>query len=422
MVCSGPALRGSCQRRPPGCRWKPGRLASRPFMRSRTLPIALLALAVLAVLVATLSPGVADTAPPGCPLCVDNLVADALTNVILFLPVGIAAKLLGWRWRHLLIAGACLSAGIEFLQVYIPGRHGTVVDILCNVAGVAAGGGLVGSAGYWLRPPDERAGRLAFAAGLAAAAMFALTAYLLQPAFPQTQYYGQWTAIFPGLGAYRGTVLEASLDGLRLPTGRLADSDTVRELLMAGATLRVRAVAGPPVEGLAPIVSIADELHRRVLLVGASSDDIILQFRRRASALRLSQPSLRIVGALQPVAPGDTVEIAVRGIPGAYCIEISGHATCPESPTVGVGWTLLAYPGELPTPARTGLRLLWVAGLIAPFGLWARSGRISAAGALVIVGGLLLVPALTQLAPSGPAEYVGAAIGFVAGRIIRRIG
>jgi VanZ family protein len=72
---------------------------------------------------------------------------DALLNVLLFVPLGfgLAEKLRG-RGKpraatvaQVLVVGALLSYGIEFLQIYIPGRDSRWEDVLTNSTGAAVG-------------------------------------------------------------------------------------------------------------------------------------------------------------------------------------------------------------------------------------------------------------------------------------------
>ncbi|HKI53123.1 MAG TPA: VanZ family protein [Anaerolineales bacterium] len=66
---------------------------------------------------------------------------NALANIILFLPIGFFYKLTG-RGRGALILGASLSFGIETLQLFIPARTASTLDILMNTLGAGLGAGL----------------------------------------------------------------------------------------------------------------------------------------------------------------------------------------------------------------------------------------------------------------------------------------
>jgi len=74
------------------------------------------------------------------------LLRDAFLNIVIYAPVGGLAFL--WLERRhsraLALAagvalGAALSAAMELLQVYVPGRDTSLADVLCNTAGALAG-------------------------------------------------------------------------------------------------------------------------------------------------------------------------------------------------------------------------------------------------------------------------------------------
>src|SRR5574341_441958 len=235
-----------------------------PTAMLRFPPRALLALVLLAILGATLYPAFGDEAEPltWCILCGEHGASDAITNLMLFLPLGAALSLCGWRSRWAVLGAALLSAGIECTQLIIPGRDPSIGDVLFNTAGGAAGVGLLRTSGVWLRPTAIRARGLLAAATLAALACFTATGYVLLPDLPDARYFGQWTPNLGHLVWYRARVLSAALDGLPLPPHRLSDSGAVRRLLLEGADLRVRAVAGPPTGGIASLSRTCAFLER----------------------------------------------------------------------------------------------------------------------------------------------------------------
>lgn len=67
---------------------------------------------------------------------------DALSNVLLFLPVGFLYRLGQGKLRGAILLGAVISAGIETGQFFIPGRSPSVVDISMNTLGSGLGAGL----------------------------------------------------------------------------------------------------------------------------------------------------------------------------------------------------------------------------------------------------------------------------------------
>lgn len=142
---------------------------------------------VLAILSATVLPSSNGLLRPFsyCFACDFRWLADALLNVGLFLPFGLAG---GWRgksfWK-VMIAGALLSTTIELLQLLVPGRDPELRDILANTAGAALGAALVYRPRAWLFPSARRAAWLVGATTLALFAVVACTALLLAPAQAQ---------------------------------------------------------------------------------------------------------------------------------------------------------------------------------------------------------------------------------------------
>ena len=100
---------------------------------------------VLLVLAATLLPGNAiepGQAPPRwCLACGGLWVMDAVSNVLLFAPLGAALAGLRVRWPWALLMGAALSLTVETLQSLgiPPGRSAALADLVANTAGTAVG-------------------------------------------------------------------------------------------------------------------------------------------------------------------------------------------------------------------------------------------------------------------------------------------
>src|SRR5690606_4421571 len=111
----------------------------RSLSASRTAVVAGLLLgAITFVMIATLTP-VASTAADSslCLLsCGPRASADAVANLILFVPLGFALGLAGWRPRRVAMTGAAGSLLIELAQFsLIAGRDASLADVLSNAAG-----------------------------------------------------------------------------------------------------------------------------------------------------------------------------------------------------------------------------------------------------------------------------------------------
>ena len=383
---------------------------------------ALLALAGLAILVATLKP---DEANAGlgvsvwCVYCDAGATSDMLVNLLLFLPLGAAIQLNGWRGWPAWVAPALLSAGVETAQFFIPGRGPSLGDLIFNTSGAAAGIALVRTAPWWLRPPPRpRRFLLAMAAALPVGA-WALVGCLSGPDFPRSAYFGQWTPFLANLEWYRGRVTGASLGPIQLPTHRLEDSDQARRLLLNGERLEIRAVAGPRTTALAPLLSIADDSLREILIIGPDRDDLVLRYRTRGRSLRLDQPDLRFPGVMRGIERGDTLSVALWRDAQGYCLQLNDGRRCGLRYAAGNAWAFLMYPESLPRWLMRLLTFGWVAALLIPLGLWIRPRALDTGWAALALMGSALVPQWVGLAPFGPEAWLSAAVGLGVGVAIQ---
>lgn len=372
----------------------------------------MLTLSVGAILLLTLFPVYGGNTPNTvwCLICGDRGAADAINNVLLFLPLGFSAAQLTRRRRPIILGAALLSACVEAAQLVIPGRDTNPSDFLYNTLGAAAGIAAAALLARCVAAAPRAAARASLVAACCAALVVAATGWLLGPAFPSGWYFGQWTADLRHLERYEGRLLEASVGDEPLGSG-LIRTDLVREHFTRGEPLRLLVVAGPAPRRLAPIFSVFDGYQRRILLLGADGPDLVFEARTRAGAARMDEPSSRIPGALAAVAPGDTLRLGVSRESGRYCVSVSAEAHCFPLPGPVAGWRVL-YGLEGADPAfRRGVDLLWAALLVLPVGLCLRRRRESAVAMVVVVLALLALPHLVGLRPAGAMELAAAALG-----------
>jgi VanZ family protein len=386
----------------------------------RRLPLAAVALVVAVILALTLLPSEEEKLAPmlSCLLCGERGLADVILNVLLFVPFGVALELRGERLLRASLVAAALSAGIEFAQLFVPGRDTSLSDVLSNTAGAAAGWLLVYRG---LRVVDVSAPtplRAVIVAASLPALAVAATAILLRPALPRSTYFGQWTPNLGHLEWYPGRVLHASLGPLALPSGHLDNSDSVRALLLAGAPLTVRATGAPLVSGLAPLVSVADWESREIVLLGVSRNDLVFRYRTRAAAVRLNQPDLVASGVVRSLRRRDTLVVAAWREPAGYCLAFNEARTCRLNFSAGRGWALLLYPSTWPLSLKHLMDAGWVAVLFVPIGFSAVSRRpVWWGGALGV--SFWVLPALLGVAPTSWDEWLGAALGIGIGARLR---
>ena len=386
--------------RRPGPAWRPAALVA------WAAALAALTLAPLPAL-----EGVEDVSTY-CLVCGGRGASDAILNVVLFLPLGLLAR--GRSLARMVALGALLSAGIEGVQLLLPGRYPTLGDVVWNASGAGLGQLLRRHARAWLTPPAWAGSAAAAALGLGLLA----GGWLLGPSWPRERYWGQWTAELGSMPQYRGTLLEASLGPLDVPPGRFPDGGDPRSILSGPFELRGLVVKGPPPPSLSPIVSIYDGVQREVVLLGADGEDLVWRERTRAAVARLDQPDLRLPGALAGVRVGDTVRLAVSRDGGERCLAAGERLRCGLGFTPGRTWSLLLWLDAAPERAWRVLDALWLALLLGPTGFLTRRGRrwgdVALAGA-----GLALAVGVTRLVAPPPLELLGALAGLGAGAWLR---
>ena len=380
---------------------------------------------VAAILAATLVPVAGGKPEPwlGCVVCGDRGIADVLVNVLLFLPFGAALAAAGVPLSRCVLAGALVSAGVEFAQLYVPGRDPNLGDVVANTLGSGLGVVLVATAPRWILPAGALGTRLSRTAALAAAALCYVTGWLLSPVLPPFPYLALWTPNLGYLEWYRGRVRDVTLGNAFLPPGLVVNSAAVRELLLAspGPSLHVRAVAGPPTVALGGLLVIDDQRQREVLLLGPDRNDLVFRYRTRAVALhlRLDAPDIRFSNALRSVATGDTLAITVRGSRGQYTMSANGSRAEGLGFTVASGWGLLLYPQALPAWFKTLCSVVWLTALWAPAGFWARTRGDAWVMAAGMAAGLLGAPTVTPLCPTPLLQWAAAGVGGLAGVGVR---
>jgi VanZ family protein len=391
-------------------------------MNSRRLALAAALLAAAAILSATLVPDRSITAEQLAHAARrSGLLADFLRNVILFAPLGASLAWSGIRPRRALLAGALLSAGIELSQIAIPSRDPSVRDFAANVAGVALALALFRSAPEWLHPSPAHARTLEACTG--AAVVFALvgTGFLLAPAPTAAIFYGHRTpSSLAHLAPYGGSVRDASIDGIEIPHGPIADSAGVGARLLGDYTLRIDALAGPPPDRLAAFVLITDADQNEILLLGPDGDDLVYRYRARGQRVGLEPARARLPHSLAGIEPGAPLALSVSRARADLCIAVDGTAECGHGPTAGDGWRLVVPDWRILARARAVLETSWLAALFAPLGFWARRNAATATAWAASAAALVLVPAVLPLRPTPLTQVAEAGLGVGLGLAARR--
>lgn len=360
--------------------------------------------------------------PRLCAICGSRGTADAILNVVLFLPLGLV---LGGRRRAAVTAlmiGAAIAVGIELAQTALPGRHPSLADVALNATGAALGTFVHSLVAGRISGGVQVGGRLW---GGVVGASFVIGGILMTPWPTDDDYWGQWMPDLGSMPQYRGSVLQAELNGRPLPSRRIPEEDPHRELLADDWKLSGHIVTGPDPAGVSPILSIYDGHQREVLLVGAHRDALVFRERTLGGALRFDSPDVRVPGAFAPFDPGDSTTIGASRSAGTTCLRLGTTEECGVGITPGRTWGLLLYVEGPREGFREIVDLLWLCGLFLPIGFFARRAGDLVAGVLLGLGGLVLAVAVTPLVV-GPwyelaACLVGAGSGWGGCRVLAAV-
>ncbi|MBK6420774.1 MAG: VanZ family protein [Gemmatimonadetes bacterium] len=356
--------------------------------------------------------------------CDDYGLRDAVLNIALFVPLGLGLSGLV-RARMALLFAALTTVAVEFTQYHwLLGRDASLRDILTNTFGGALGLWIAGQWRGLVLPAPRRAAALAAIAGAAWATTVAGTALLLQPSLPTSVYWGQWAPELGQFAPWGGAVLAAAVRGLPLPPGRLVNSADVRELLLQDSVLVVARIVASPDARFCPIVSIFDSEQREIFVLGQRRGEFFFRMRTGLNAIELGELTALLPAPEIPGAPGDSLTVRGGVVHGAWYVAVASATARVERWIpfeAGLLWgSLIPYHPVL-GPLAALWSGLWLGALLFPAGYWAGRGRIP--GLLVAglaVGMLWLAGHLAGLAPPPAAEWVGTAVGGLAGTGVGR--
>ncbi|MHB1170402.1 MAG: VanZ family protein [Longimicrobiales bacterium] len=376
-------------------------------------------LGVAAISVATLTPtgGVGGSTSKICLICHSRGMADFLSNIILFAPLGLGLALRRVSLLRTALAAFSFSLAIELMQLQvIAGRDSNLGDVVANSLGGITGWWLGRTRGWWL--PREH-GSLRRTVALAAAALGVLLGglSLLVPAPPPTTYYMQWTADLGALAHYDGEVLESGLGPIELHGAQRIDTDDRFRALLVEPDWRVRFVAGDAPPSLAPIVSIYDGLQQEVALLGARNTSVVYRQRLRAGELRFDEPDLRGYFLLAGLQPGDTASLMLRATRSDVCIGVNSQEHCTHGYTVGDTWALLMFPDRWGRVVRATMSFVWLFAAFVPAGFVAYRTTSAIIGGALAFTTLLIGPAAMGFAITPAWQVFAVLAGFASGHL-----
>lgn len=398
-----------------------------------------------AIVVATLTPvgGTPRTSSPWCLTCSSLAGADAVVNILLFLPAGVGLGLLAPRVFPALVGLAFMSSGIEIAQAWIiPGRASAVRDVLTNTLGGAIGLWLASRARSWLSPRASVARGLAVGGALAWAVTLGMTGLLTRPSTPPGDYYGQRGSV----GEFGSAVVHVAINGIPIPLGRLENPVPVLTALNSRAIdIAVAVAPGVIPDDVGPIARLSHP-GTEAFRLAQSGHVLTFSLRLRAADARLRSPVVRLRGRTgESPAAADTLHLRAGIRDGTLHVSRDGPAAAaaalPLAPTIG--WAFLTPPSIANRTPVWALTALWVAAFCFPVGYWtgwageirqpstaarARSAVVTLhlGVAAVVLGALALVPMVAATPRPQWPDWCVAAVTLAGGAVtalaIRRFG
>ncbi len=376
----------------------------------------MLAVALAVVMIPTMGPAPPSSSTPTfCLVCGERGGADVIANIILFIPMGVALAIQGWRVRTQLLFAFGVTLFIESAQsTVIPGRDASLGDLLFNTVGAAVGIALTMSAIHWILPRGRSKSLLQIVGGVFPALAILLTGFLTQPHLKADRYRSQWTQQLSQTDWYRGKLDSVYLGNRPLPQGYLEARDFVSDSVAGGSTLRIRGTAGPRPEGFGPIFTIRAQRNREIWMSGQRGDDLVFRYRPKAATLRLMQPSFRIRGAMIQFQEGDALTMDFRRQRPGFDVRI-GDTSYHVTFRARDGWRLVFPTFGAPPRLQELLSIFWMAGLFFPFGLWMGVTRSTLAAAGFLGTAVIIASALQLLGLPGWTELIGSIGGLFVG-------
>jgi hypothetical protein len=261
-------------------------------------------------------------------------------------------------------------------------------------------------------------------AALAGAALVGVilffTGWLMHPEMPDGPYHVEGVVARDGMAKYGGRIVVAAAGNSVLRPGPLATSATASTVVQRGGVIVLAAIAGEPTDSMAQLLGFFAPDGSEAALIAVQGTDILYRQRTRASRFRLHDAAVRMPHGLRDVAAGDTVRILTIARRDGRCIQVQDEeSACQLGLTAGSGWRLLAGDDIATGETHAVLNFAWLALLLLPVG-WLARPRIAAAILVAAVWYMVIrLPVDTVLMPAPATDVIGAALGMVAGGLLR---
>ena len=396
----------------------------------------LLVASVALILRATLGTGfsIAPMRIPAawCLICGDGWLMDAVSNVVLFLPLGVALAQLRLRVGYAAGLSALLSLTVESLQAAgIPAlRSPSAADVVTNTVGGLVAAWLTGHAATLWEPDQRLTRRLLLAWMGVVTGCLILTTVALQPiptsgaSSDPTVRPSPWEYA-PGYGWFGGQLRGARIDDVPFPdrssgpvvaeVPAIPDRITVDVMLTGYDTLAYQ-------RAMVFLHPTGDTIP--VALLSQQGRDVRWERRTRGSAWGLARPGIR----LQNVAPfsrlADASPLTLHADASRAKLTLSTttsangpHLSVQSRLTPLLGWALLQSVVRPSDPGAAAVQLAWIFVLVVPLARWGRllGWRWVTAGMGVVGGNLMGGALIGGLGVPPPVDWAMLLLAFGVG-------
>ena len=346
----------------------------------------MLALSIVVIVAATMVPTPGSRGPlpvSWCMTCGPMWMADAISNVVLFVPFGAALVLLGMRPARAVLLGSLVSLVIELLQSRgVPsGRNPALSDWVMNSIGAGVGAFALATRAWWLWPSPARARVLLSAWIVLCVAGYAACTWLLTPISPSV---GATTSIVPsplpftpGFGWYSARADSALVNGVRIPHGgtgpvivEMSRTDMVR------VSVHVRGRDSR--RSLVPIVYVhASDSRSAYAILGQRGDHVVLRPGVYARRWGLIAPELAIDRVFSAGGRADSVPVVLRATVTTNTLTLEAsdggrggerRAALTLSPLIA--WVMFQTVVRLDSSMAPFVTLMWVLAWLTPIVWW----------------------------------------------------
>jgi hypothetical protein len=308
-------------------------------------------------------------------------MADAISNLALFIPLGAALIRCGVGQRRVLLLAALLSLGIEMLQGagWPAGRTAASADWIANIAGAATGVMLVRWHALWLRP-TRRASRVLVAGwSVALLANVLLTQWAITPARAAVRRARVATSPLPFTPGYGWFAARA--DSVRvndIPVQHVGSgpvivamprTDTVRAaVIVRGRDRR---------DNLVPIVFVhAPQDTTAHFLLGQRGNRATLRTALNAARVGLVSPDLSLGDVFVPASGDSLAPVRLNAIVSVPRLGLTAglpdgtvrSARLALSPLMG--WALIQTVVTADSDWGATLTSLWMLAWLVPWAYW----------------------------------------------------